>query len=469
MPLPNIVFHLPFGSPARKRPPGEPAGWNDRSLFRLIWPLIIEQLLAVTMGAADTVMVSSVGEFAVSGVNIVDNINNFLIIAFTALAAGGAVVTSQYIGRQDRVNSSFASKQLIYIVTILSLGIMIFVIPLRRVIIRLLYGNIAPMVMKEANLYLFITAMSYPFLAIYNGCAALYRASGNSKVPMGIALLVNIINVGGNAFFIFVLHIGVGGAALSTLLSRIIAAAVLMVLLIMNRRSPISLAGLERVRLNRKMINNIFNVGIPGAMENSMFQVGRLLSQRIFTFFGTAAMAGNAIASVVNSFSFMPGMAFGMALITVVGQCIGAGDYEGAKKQTAKIMKAGYITLFLISLLNYIFMEPLISLFNLSAEAHNLAKGYLRIHCITMGLFWGVSFMLPNALRAAGDARFVMWVAAISMWVVRVNFAYLLTFFFKLGSIGVWIAMGMDFVSRGTFYTVRWFRGKWKEKKVIKE
>jgi Na+-driven multidrug efflux pump len=198
-----------------------------------------------------------------------------------------------------------------------------------------------------------------------------------------------------------------------------------------------------------------------------MFQIGRLMTQRIFTGFGTAAMAGNAIAGVINSFSFMPGTAYGMALLTIVGQCVGAQDYDEAKKQTAKLMKLAYITLFVISAAIYIFMDPLIGIFNLSPEARIMAKSFLRIHCISMAIGWPISFALPNALRAAGDVRYVMLVATISMWTVRVSAAYLITYLFGVGPLGVWLAMGADFMVRGGAFSLRWLRGKWKNKQVI--
>jgi putative MATE family efflux protein len=441
--------------------------WNGRALFRLLWPLIIEQLLAVTMGAVDTMMVSTVGEFAVSGVNIIDNINNLLIIAFMALSTGGAVVVSQYIGRKDTRNSRLAAKQLVYIVTLAALLIMGIALCFRRPVIRLLYGNVEDMVMDAASVYFLITALSYPFLALYNANAALFRSVGNSRVTMLIALLVNILNIGGNVICIYGLHMGVAGAALSTLFSRIVAALVSLALLVRRRCSPVSLSGILKIRLARPMIRNILNVGIPGGLENSMFQIGRLLTQRIFTSFGTGVFAANAIASVVNSFSFMPGMAYGMALITIVGQCVGAGDYAAAKKQTARIMKIAYITIIIISLLIYVFMEPLVSLFRLSPEAHDMAKNFLRVHCISMAIGWPLSFGLPNALRAAGDVRYVMIVATVSMWTVRVSAAYLLVYPLGVGPLGVWLAMGADFAVRGTCYLTRWLRGKWQTKRVI--
>jgi putative MATE family efflux protein len=441
--------------------------WNNRALFSLLWPLIVEQLLAVAMGAIDTFMVSSVGEYAVSGVNIVDNINNLLIIAFGALCTGGAVVVSQYIGRKDHSNSSLAARQLVYSVVIISLFTMTLTVLLRRPVIRLVYGSIEDDVMNAAAVYFLFTGLSYPFLALNNANAALFRAAGNSKVPMIIAILANIINIFGNAFFIYVLKMGVKGAALSTFLSRIIASAITTIMLVRNRASPISLSGLHHVRIVRSMVKNILNVGIPSGLESSMFMIGKLLTQRIFAVFGTAAIAANAIASLINSFSFMPGNAFGIALLTVVGQCIGAGDYQAVKKHVFKKMKIAFISIFIMSTTTYIFMEQLIGLFRLSPEAHEITRSILRVHCISMAFGWAMSFALPNALRAAGDARYVMVAASISMWLVRVCASYLFSFTLGFGPLGVWIAMGADFFVRGIFYFTRWIRGKWQEKRVI--
>jgi putative MATE family efflux protein len=306
-------------------------------------------------------------------------------------------------------------------------------------------------------------------LAASNAGAALFRAAGNSKVTMRIALLVNAVNVGGNVLLILVLKLGVVGAALSTLVSRSIAAAIIFALLIADPRLPVSLAGLTQVKLVPRMIRNILNVGIPSGFESSMFQLGRLLTQRIFTSYGTAAIAGNAIAGVINSFSFMPGMAYAMTLLTVVGQCTGAGDYEGARKNTAKIMRFSYLTIFLVNLAIVLFIDPLIGLFNLSGEAYSYARLFLIVHCISMTLGWTPSFALPNALRAAGDARYVMIAGSVSMWLVRVSAAYLFCFVLKLGPLGVWLAMGADFVVRGSCFVLRWRGGKWETKRVIRD
>jgi putative MATE family efflux protein len=321
--------------------------------------------------------------------------------------------------------------------------------------------------MEAASTYFMITCLSYPMLAIYNADAALFRAVGNSGVTMWIALLVNVLNIAGNAFFIFVLHWGVAGAALSTLISRTAAAVITLVLLRKGYGRPIYIQGLMKIRFIRSMLHNILNVGIPSGLESSMFQFGRLLTQRILPAFGTAAIAGNAIASVINSFSFMPGTAFGIALLTIVGQCVGAADYEAAKKQCARIMKMTYITIVVMSGLIYIFMDPLISLFSMSEEARRYAISFLQVHCISMAIGWPMSFALPNALRAAGDARYVMVIGTVSMWIVRVSAAYLLSYTLGMGPLGVWVSMGGDFICRGAFYLARWKGGKWQTKKVI--
>jgi putative MATE family efflux protein len=444
-------------------------GWDNRALFRLLWPLVVEQLLGVTMGLADTVMVSSVGEHAVSGVSLVDMINQVLIIAFAALATGGSVVVSQFIGRRDNNNASLASRQLMYSSFAVSVVLMFFTLFLRYPLLRVVYGAIEQDVMDAALIYFLITALSYPALAIYNSSAALFRAVGNSRVTMVIALLVNALNIAGNAVFIFGFKMGTAGAALSTLISRIAAAVILTVMLMTNTRRPINLKGLFKIQLSPRLIRSILNVGIPSGLESSMFQIGRLPVTRIFTTFGTTAIAANAITSVINSASFMPGSAYGIAILTIVGQCIGAKNNEAAKFYTTKILRITYCTLVPLSVLIFIFMEPLVSVFNLSPEAHDMAKSFLNIHCITMALAWTSSFALPNALRAAGDARYCMLVAVASMWVCRVSIAYLLAYVVGLGPIGVWYAMAADFIVRSISYGSRWLSGRWQGKTVIED
>ncbi|MDR2398287.1 MAG: MATE family efflux transporter [Spirochaetaceae bacterium] len=441
--------------------------WTNQELFRLLWPLILEQSFNVTIGIADTVMVSTVGEAAVSGVSLVDAINVLLVIAFGALATGGSVVVSQYIGRKDLPNARNASKQLMYASLGVSVVIMGLTLCCYRLLLRLIYGNIAVDVADAARTYFWISALGYPFLAVYNAGASLFRSMGNSRTPMLVALLVNGLNIGGNALFIVEFHLGVAGAALATLISRAFAAVTVMVLLRSRNSGPISLRGLRKTPLDPAMIRRILNIGIPSGLESSLFQIGKLFVARLVSTFGTPSIAANAITSTIGSCIYMPGQGFGMAILIIVGQCVGARDYMGAKRYTKKLLYVTYGTLLLMNALIVVCMEPLVRCFNLSPEAKELAKGFLLVHCVSSSLAWPLSFALPNALRAAGDARYCMLLASISMFTVRLSLSYLLAFGLGLGAMSVWLGMAGDFLVRGTAYTWRWIHGRWQTKTVI--
>jgi putative MATE family efflux protein len=445
--------------------------WNNRDLFRLLWPLIVEQVLTITIGLADTVMVAHVGMDAVSGVSLVDQINLLLIIAFGALATGGTVVVSQFIGRRDEQNARLASRQLMYTSVAVSLAIMGPALLLRRPVLRLVYGRVAPEVMAAAETYFWISAISYPFLAVYNTAAALFRGAGNSRITMIISILVNLINIGGNALLIYVCRLGVAGAALATLVSRIVAALTLTSMLMTPGASvrfrTVSLRGLFKVSLAPPVIKSILRVGIPSGVESSMFQIGKVLVSRIFPAFGTTAIAANAAATALAAFSFMSAQACALAILTVVGRCIGAGDYGGAKRNNRKLMLVSYGTVLFLSLITVIFLDSVAGFFRLSPESHAMAKRFLLCHSIVAPLFWPASFTLPNALRAAGDTRYVMITASVSMWLVRVCGAYLMAYPLGFGPIGVWYAMFADWTLRTACYVFRWRGERWKEKRVI--
>ena len=444
-----------------------PVDWNNKRLFSLFWPLIVEQLLVVMIGIINMVMVSSVGEHAVSGISLVESINFLIITAFNAIATGGSVVASQYLGRKEEKNARSSARQLIYIGLIISVFMMILTLLTRRPLLSLIYGNIAEDVMHSADVYFLWIALSYPFLALYTACAAMFRCMGLSKIPMRAVIVLNIFTVAGNALFIYVMKFGVAGAAISTFIGRIAVAALLFNLLIKDKTRIINLCGITKIKFEGAMIKRILNIGIPSGLETSMFQIGKILITRIFTVFGTAAIAANAVGATINSIAFMPGSGFGMGLLIIVGQCIGAGDYLAAKKYTKKVMILSYITYFIININIFIFMNPIINIFNLSQEAHQMCVAFLKVHCVTSTLFWCPSFVLPNALKAAGDARYCMIVSAGTMWLVRVCAAFFMAFVLDLGPVAVYLAMGADFLFRGIFFGKRWLSNKWIEKKVL--
>lgn len=442
--------------------------FTKKALIRLIIPLVIEQFLLMTVGMADTVMVTSSGEAAVSGVSLVDNINNLLIQIFAALATGGTVIVSQYLGNQDLSSARKAAKQLLYTVTAVSSALMALALIFRQHILSLVFGSIEPTVMHSALDYFLSTALAYPFMAVYNAGSALFRAMGNSKVSMFNSLIVNIVNITVNAILIYGFGMGALGAGIGTLVSRIVAAVVILVLL-QKKTNALRIPKLFRPELHFGMVKRILALGIPNGLENGLFQVGKLLVLSLITSFGTNAVAANAIANSVAGVINVPGQATGLALITVVGQCMGAKEPEQAVSYTKKLMAVTYVTMGVMCLTLFLIAGPLVTIFNLSPQSADMAAEVLRWCAIFTMLFWPLAFTLPNSLRAAGDVVFTMTVSLLSMFIFRIGFSYLLGADWGLGLhlLGVWIAMFIDWIVRDAAFVIRFLQGKWKNLQVI--
>lgn len=435
--------------------------FTNRDLFKLIIPLIIEQILNVTVGMADGIMVARVGEAAVSGVSIVDSINILLIGLFSAVATGGAVVSSQYLGKKKEKDASLAGEQLIVSGLTLSLTIMIITLLGRNLILDILFGGVEADVMKNARIYFFYSALSYPFLGLYNACAALFRSMGNSRISMKISFFSNLINVVGNAVLIFGFNMGVAGAALATLISRIFSSITIFILL-NNKKLPIHIDNILKYRPDMTMIKRILRIGIPNGMENSVFQIGKILVQGIVAGLGTASITANSIANNIGGFGVLPGSAMSLALITVVGQCVGAGDYDGVKLYTKKLMKLVHFIMAGINIIIILLIPSILKIYNVSAETADIASKLMLYHCILSTFFWPPSFTLPNALRAASDVKFTMWTSMISMWVWRIGFSYVLAIWLNIGVLGVWIAMTIDWVFRSACFIYRFHKEKYR-------
>lgn len=435
--------------------------FTQQELLRLVWPLLVEQLLAVTVGMADTMMVSRCGEAAISGVSLVDMVNNLVIVLFAALATGGAVVTSQYLGAREQEKADDSAGQLVLLSALLGIGAGLLSILFAAPLIRLFYGSIEADVFDAGVRYLKVTALSYPFLALYNAGAALFRSMGNSKISMQISVLMNVINVVGNAVCIFGLNMGVEGVAWPSVFSRVLAAV--LILRYCCRKGQ-SITVTATVRLEGGMARRILRIGIPSAFENSLFQAGRILVVSMISTFGTVQIAANAVANNLDGMGCIPGQAIGLAMITVVGRCIGAGDHEQTVAYTRRLLLWAYLTMGLFNGTILLFVRQLVGIYALSGETMALAILLVRIHDGCAILLWPVAFVLPNALRAANDVRFTMGVSVLSMAVWRIGFSYLLGVRMGYGAVGVWIAMVVDWICRTICFVTRFAGGRWKTK-----
>ena len=438
--------------------------FSNKRLVQLIIPLVIEQGLTILVGMCDGVMVSSVGEAAISGVSLVDMINAVILVLFAALATGGAVVTSQLLGARRQEDARRSAGQLVLMAFTLGVAAMALCLIFARGLLKLFFGSIDESVMDAGLIYLRITALSFPFIALYNAGAALFRSTGNSKISMQVSLLMNAINIVGNALCIFVLKMGVAGVAVPTVVSRAVA-AVLILAKASRRDQELYLQPSTLYPVDRKMMGKILRIGIPSACENSFFQFGRLVVVSMIALFGTTQTSANAVANTLDSMGIVIGQAMGLAMVTVVGQSVGAGDKEQATYYVKKLMFWSYLLLGIVNTLIILFADQLIGLYSsLTPETVDLTRKLVWIHAGAAIVLWATSFVLPNALRAANDVKFTMWVGIGSMIAFRIVGSWILCVQLGWGAIGVWIAMIADWICRVSFFLPRTLSGKWLSK-----
>lgn len=440
--------------------------FSSEALRKLILPLIAEQLLLVTVGMADTVMVAGVGQAAVSGVSLVDQINQLLIQVFAALATGGAVVASQYLGRRETDGACRSARQLFYLTAALSCAIMVLCLALGEHLLAVVFGATDADVMANAVTYFWLSALSYPFIAVYNAGAALFRSMGNSRISLIASLIMNILNIGGNALLIFGFNMGVAGAAIASLVSRAVA-AIMVIALLHTEKNPIRLTGLRHVHFEGGIVRSILRVGVPSGVENSMFHIGKLLVLSLVSTFGVTAIAANAVCNNIGSAVNIPGNAIGLSLITVVGQCVGAKDFPQARWYTRRMMIYAQVGMALTVGTVLLCLPWFVGIYALPPETTALSIEVARYFCVCTALFWPASFALPNTLRAAGDARFTMAVSMVSMWLCRVLMSYVLGVWMHMGLLGIWVAMTLDWVVRDIIFIARYRGKKWEQKRVI--
>lgn len=440
--------------------------FTNSDLFKLFIPLVIEQFLEYMVGLTASILVAHVGEAAVSGVSLVEFVMALLISIFAALATGGAVIAGQYLGNKQIKEANEASNQLIWFAGVTSVIIMVLIYFFRTAILHGLFGAISDEVYGHASTYLLIVAASIPFLGLYNATAAVFRTMGNSKLPMKVMLVMNAINVTLTAVLIFVFHMGTAGVAIPTLLCRM-GAAIIILVLAMDKNNSLHLVRSIRFEFDGKMIKQILKIGVPSGFENGMFYFGRLIILSLVSTFGTAAIAANSVGGTIVMFEVLPGMAVGLGLTVIISRCVGSGDYEQAKYYTKKIMGTLYVAQIVSSAIVLALLPAILNIYSLSVEATLWTTQIVWGHAIMMILIWPLSYTLPVTFRAAGDAKFPMIISIVSMIFCRIFLAYIFSVNFNMGMIGTWAAMFVDWIFKAIIFVWRYFSEKWTEFRAI--
>ena len=437
--------------------------FTNRMIRNLLVPVVLEQILNSIMGTADTMMVSNVGSAALSAVSLVDSINVLLIQAFSALAAGGAIVCAQYIGQRNYEKANMSARQVLFIITAISVVVSAVCLIFQKPLLRLIFGAVDADVMRASETYFFFTALSFPFIAAYDSAASIFRAQENTKGPMTISMISNIMNIGGNAVLIWVFHLGVAGAAISTLVSRIFCAVVVL----WQLRKPVVVKDYLKIRPDWSMIGRILGLGIPSGIENSMFQLGKLAIQSTVSTLGTAAIAAQAMTNILENLNGIAAIGVGVGLMTIVGQCLGAGRKDEAVYYIKKLCVIAEAVIIVSCLIVYALVRPVTILGGMEGTSAEMCIHMITWITIVKPVVWTMAFVPGYGLRAAGDVKFSMITSCCTMWACRFCLCVFLIRVLGFGPMGVWIGMFADWTVRGIIFTWRFHSRKWLEHKVI--
>ena len=434
--------------------------YNNKALCSLLTPIIVEQFLNSFMGMADTMMISNIGSTAISAVSLTDSVNMLAIQFFAAIAAGGSVICSQFLGQKNTQQCNKAAKQLLLIILVLSCLVTVLGVSFRKPLLSLVFGSVPADVMEASLVYFHITALSFPFFSLFQGGGALFRACGESRLPMRISVITNLMNIGGNAVLIFVFHMGVEGAALSTLVSRIIS-AVWILSCLRRDHQQIVIRRYLAIHPDPSMIHKVLWLSIPSGIENGMFQFGKLAIQSSVSTLGTTAIAAQAMAAIIENLDGIAGIGIGIGLMTVVGQCVGAGSKDQAVYYIKKLAVWSEITILLSCLITSLSARQIMAIAGMEWDASVLCMKMVLLISVCKPVLWVPSFIPPYGFRATGDVRFTMMTSSLSMWICRVALTIFMIRILHLGLISVWIGMFTDWGVRGLIYTIRFRKGSW--------
>lgn len=442
--------------------------FSNRALVSLAVPVILDALLAIVAGMVDSAMVSSAGEAAVSAVSLVDAVNLLFLMIVAAISVGGSVITAQYIGRQNYEKASTSANQLLYASTAMAVVCMLLLIGLREHMLTWIYGGIEADVFENASTYFFYTLLGYPFFAIGSSSGAVLRAMGKNRQSVMITVLANLLNVAGNATLIYGFGLGVAGAAISTSFSRVVW-AVLGLILTHRKELPAHFEKLLRFKLDFDVMRRVLQVGLTNGLENGMFHIGKVLISSLISSFSTVAIAAYSVSSTLNNIGWTIVGAFGTVLLTVVGQCVGAKEYEQARMYTKKMLGIATICMFLIFGSVFLLRNQLVMLFDFAPETLEACAYYTGVSALfSLVSIYSLSFVPTSAFRAAGDLRYAVTLSISSMFAFRVFLCYILNAIFpQLGLMCVYIGMGVDWLFRSVLNFIHFCRGKWLHKQLI--
>jgi len=440
--------------------------FDHKALRTLLIPVILEQLLNSLMGMVDTMMVSNVSSAAISAVSLVDSVNNLLIQIFSALAAGATIICAQYLGKKDTEGANRAARQVFLSILVISTVVTVVSVLFREPLLALIFGKVEPEVMRDSLDYFLLTALSYPFMALFSAGSAFYRAGGNSRFPMMVSVISNIGNVVGNALFLFVFDMGVTGAALATLLSRIVCTVIVFAAL-HRPKQEIVLNHYLRIRPDFKLIWVILAIGVPSGIENGMFQFGKLAIQSTVSTMGTAAIAAQAMTIILEMMNGIAAIGIGIGLMTVVGQCIGAGRTEEAKYYIVKLTWYAEVAIILSCIAVLVLTKPVILLGGMEAESGRMCMEMVVAITVVKPISWVLSFIPGYGMRAAGDVKFSMLVSTATMWLCRVLLCVYLVRAWGFGPMAVWIGMFADWTVRSVIFGWRFVSGRWLKQSVV--
>ncbi|GIO33408.1 MULTISPECIES: MATE family efflux transporter [Paenibacillus] len=437
-----------------------------RQIIAIIIPIFVDQAFIILMSLLNTAMIASSGVAAVSAVSMVDSLNIFLVNVFIAVATGGTVIVAQYKGSGNDSMVSKTAAQAISAVAFISILLCVLVIAFHTPLLNLLFGQAEADVFQNARLYLIGSCLSYPFIAVFQAVTGALRGVAETKACLGLSLILNLSYLLLNILFITVLDMGIMGLIISLIIARVLGMGISLFYLIrMNHTLRYRLK--DALKIDFSLLKKIMIIGIPFAAEQMFFNGGKLLTQTFIVQLGTLAITVNAIGGSISLLFQIGGSALSIAVVTVVGQCIGNGNIPDARKFIKSFIGLSTVFFVVIAAVILPLFPFIVHLFSPPAEIiPDIFKLTLLI-AITQPIFWSTSFIMPSALRAAGDSNFTSITSLLSMWVLRVILGYVLAIPLKFGIMGVWVAMVTEWGVRGAIFWWR-FRGeKWYRRKLI--